>query len=102
MRSDEASAAAPIAGQVMLAMALRAGFSPLTADRLGVDVATALSGLAGPLDLALGAEGGRLEAHIGCSPAEAEGLARSLDGHGASPVEGGVDLVLKRTELRAI
>lgn len=102
IRADDAAKAASIAGQVVLAMAVRAGFSPLTADRLGVDVAAALSEISGPLELVLGAEGGRLEAHLGCSGSEAPQLARNLDGHGASVVEGGVDLVLTRTELRAV
>jgi hypothetical protein len=102
IRADDAAKAASIAGQVVLAMAVRAGFSPLTADRLGVDVAAALSEISGPLELALGAEGGRLEAHLGCAGSDAPHLARNLDGHGASVVEGGVDLVLTRTELRAV
>lgn len=102
MRATDAARAAAIAGQVVLAMALRAGFSPLTADRLGVDVADALGGISGPLELAVGAEGGRLEAHLGCAAEEAQRLAYRLDAHGASVVDGGVDLVLKRTELRAV
>ncbi|MDX6591993.1 MAG: hypothetical protein QOJ13_1189 [Gaiellales bacterium] len=102
IRADDAGKAAAVAGQVVLAMALRAGFSPLTADRLGVDVAGALSEISGPLELALGAEGGRLEALLGCAGPEAPHLARSLDGHGASVVAGGVELVLTRTELRAV
>jgi hypothetical protein len=102
IRAGDAPRAAAVAGQVLLAMALRAGFAPLSADRLGVDVTDALSRITGALDLSVGAESGRLEAHLGCDPSEAPPLARSLDGHGASVVPGGVDLVLTRTELRAV
>jgi len=102
IKADDAGRAASVAGQVVLAMALRAGFSPLSADRLGGDVTTALAEVSGPLELALGVEGNRLDVHLGCAAPQAAQLARSLDAHGASVAEGGVSLVLTRTELRAV
>jgi hypothetical protein len=43
LRCDEAGSAAAVAGHVTLAMAIRAGLPPLTADRARGNLATALA-----------------------------------------------------------
>jgi hypothetical protein len=102
LRCDEAGSAAAVAGHVTLAMAIRAGLPPLTADRARGNLATALAECEGPLEMAWAAGEGYLYARIGAPSEVIERLASLLAEHAPVTAPSQLELRFVRAGLRSV
>jgi hypothetical protein len=102
VRCETTAGGAEVGAQVVLAMAARAGISPLAADRLRGDVREALRAANAAVLLRCSAADDGLEIAIS-PPGEAlDAVKGALDGHGAEIADGAVLVSLRRTPLRSV
>jgi hypothetical protein len=99
-----AAARAPVAGQVVLALAIACGTGPLAGERLRRSVEAVAADSAGALAIAAVAERGELDLTISASPDDgwADRAASFLEPHGAERTADGVRVRLRRTALSRV
>jgi len=102
LRCDEAGPAAAVAGYVTLAMAVRAGLPPLTAERARSDLAAALKQCGGPLEMAWASGDGQLYTRISAPSPTIDRLAVLLAGHGPVAAPSQLELRFERAGLRSV
>jgi hypothetical protein len=96
-----AAGRAPVAGQVVLALAIACGAGPLAGERLRRSVETSVSEAPGALVIDAVAERGSLDLALSADPDDgwADGAALALAGHGALRTPRGVELRVQRASL---
>ncbi|HET6848374.1 MAG TPA: hypothetical protein VFH74_05920 [Gaiellales bacterium] len=102
VRCETSDGGADVGGQVVLAMAARAGIPPLAADRLRGDVRAALRAANALVELTCSGGPDGLVVTIS-PPSDALAAVRgALDGHGAQIDGGAVVVAVGRTPLQAV
>jgi hypothetical protein len=96
-----AAARAPVAGQVVLALALACGTGPLAAERLRRSAEAAAAATTGGLTIQANAQRGALELEFSAVPEDgwAERVLPILEPHGAVRTPAGVDVRVQRPSL---
>ena len=96
-----AAARSPVAGQVVLALAIACGAGPVAGERLRRSVQAAAAAAPGSLAINAVAERGSLDLTFSADPDEgwADRATQLLAQHGAVRTEDGVELRVERTSL---
>jgi hypothetical protein len=96
-----ASARSPVAGQVVLALAIACGTGPLAAERLRRSMEAVAAEAGGALTIDAVAERGELDLALSASPDDgwADRAAAMLEAHGAERTGGGVRMRVRRAAL---
>jgi hypothetical protein len=99
-----AAVRAPVAGQVVLALAIACGTGPLAGERLRRSVEAVAADAAGALTIDAIAERGELDLMLIASPDDgwADRAASMLEAHGAQRTAGGVRVRVRRTSLSPV
>ncbi len=97
-----AAARAPVAGQVVLALAIACGAGPVAAERLRRSAEAAAAAAPGALTIRAEAERGALELAFSAVPDDgwADRAFPILEPHGAVRTPSGVDVHVRRPSLR--
>jgi hypothetical protein len=95
---------APVAGQVVLALAIACGTGPLAGERLRRSVEAVAAEAAGALAIEAVAERGRLELALWASPDDgwADRAVARLDQYNAERTPAGVAVSVQRAPLRRV
>jgi hypothetical protein len=102
VRCRPGSAGAEVAGQVVLVMATRAGITPLAADRLRQDVASALASCDEAVELSCEATEQEVVVTIAVPDGAIARMLEALHGQRAEAEDGGVVVRVRRTQLRSV
>jgi hypothetical protein len=99
-----AAARTPVAGQVVLALAVACGTGPLAGERLRRSVEAVAAEAPGALRIEAAAERGRLELALEASPDDgwADRATARLGQYGAERTPAGVTLYVHRAALRRV
>jgi len=99
-----AAVRAPVAGQVVLALAISCGTGPLAGERLRRSVEAVAADTAGALTIDAVAERGELDLALSASPDDgwADRAAAMLEIHGAQRTADGVRVRVRRSALSRV
>jgi hypothetical protein len=102
IRCETGPAGAEIAAQVVLAMATRASITPLAADRLRGDVASALRTCEVAVGVECATEDRAVTVAIDAPRPALERMAAALEAHGPEALDGRLVMRVRRAHLRQV